>query len=204
MSRCLKWYVLNWYTSPQITFQLGQSALSVTHFWAIDSYRKWEKVTNFTLETWEHHSQYMTETAVSQKENGMSSKEEWSAFLYVFWSFGLPFYGVLVRPTQIWFHLAWQSQAPLLTAGFIWCGRPVLGFSADFNIWSQLWPEEGRILVDDWWLWADRKGNRGVGWKTANRWRTVKQQGEIQIARKIAQVNDTKTECEAEEWTKEI
>lgn len=35
---------------------------------------------------------------------------------------------------------------------------PVLGFRARFNIWSPLWPEQKCMLVDDWWLWAGRRG----------------------------------------------
>lgn len=40
MSRFLKQYILNWHTSPWIACQSDQSALSVTHFWASDRYRK--------------------------------------------------------------------------------------------------------------------------------------------------------------------
>lgn len=97
-----------------------------------------------------------------------------SVSLHVCWSSGLPFYGVLVRPTQIWFHSPWQSQAPLLTAGFIWCGCPVLGFSAGFNIWSPLWPEEERMLVDDSGQTRREVGGvEGWGWREANRWRVA-------------------------------
>lgn len=62
-----------------------------------------------------------------------------------------------------------------LTAGFIWCGRPVLGFSVGFNIWSPLWAEEEGMPVDDCWLGADmwgRGGARGDGGRlTDGEWR---------------------------------
>lgn len=117
---------------------------------------------SFTSDIWEHSSQYYRNCSFDGgRKECLPGRCGLSVCLYVCWSFGLPFYGVLVRPTQIRFHSAWQSQVLLLTAGFIWCGRPVLGFSAGFNIWSQLWPEEERMLADDWWLWADRR--REVG-----------------------------------------
>lgn len=75
---------------------------------------------------------------------------------------GATVYGVSVRRLRYGFTPLGWARTPLLTAGFIWCGRPVLGFSVGFNIWSPLWPEEERMLVDDWWLGADRRGLGGA------------------------------------------
>lgn len=75
---------------------------------------------------------------------------------------GAPVYGVSVRRRRYGFTPLGRARSLPLTAGFIWCGRPVLGFSVGFNIWSPLWPEEERMLVDDWWLGADRRGRGGA------------------------------------------
>lgn len=106
----------------------------------------------------------MIETTVLQRENEISPREACLVSLYVvFWApillacwWGRNRYG---------FTRLGRARPPLLTAGFIW--RPVLGFRAGFSIWSQLWPAEGRMLLDDWWLWADRKeggGREDGGW----------------------------------------
>lgn len=75
---------------------------------------------------------------------------------------GAPVYGVSVRRLRYGFTPLGRARSPPLTAGFIWCGRPVLGFSVGFNIWSPLWAEEEGMLVDDWWLGADRRGRGGA------------------------------------------
>lgn len=75
---------------------------------------------------------------------------------------GAPVYGVSVRRLRYGFTPLGRARSPPLTAGFIWCGRPVLGFSVGFNIWSPLWPEEEGMLADDWWLGADRRGRGGA------------------------------------------
>lgn len=81
----------------------------------------------------ENVSIYVTENVVLQRETGMSPREVWSVCLLVSWSFGLPFYGVLVRPTQIWFHSPLAEPGPAADSRFylMWTSR------VGFQCWLQ-------------------------------------------------------------------
>lgn len=144
--------MLSHHVIPQI---VSQNTASLSSDWQLQV-STGEKTVNLNSKVWQHHHKYVTEAQTWRR--GMECLPEClSVGRPAGWSFGLPFYGVLVRPVEIWFQSPRRSQAALLTAGFIWCGRPVLGFSAGFNIWSPLWPEQERMPVDDWQSRAEKQ-----------------------------------------------
>lgn len=136
---------------------------------------RWKMVSNFTSETWEHLGQNVIETVVLQRKNGMSPREvclsrsvspsvSLSLCLSVYTSAGLLGFHFMAcwwsrrrygftrlgraRP-RCWQQVLFDVDVP--------CWVSTLASTYDLNYDQR----RNGMLVDDWWLWADRSG-RGV------------------------------------------